>query len=303
MSSNKEYTIINSPELESRKIVCLTLDVEQDYGELLDEPSYEGLEHIPELVSFFKERNIPLTCFVQGSLFETHPAQIEELMTLDAEFELHSYSHPRPGKTDFEFEVKKGTEAYRRFFAKDPLGYRAPLGYFNGKTDYEVLVSNGFKFDSSMWPFLRPGVFNNLRKPTKPYFVNDSRIIEFPAPVFSSVIRIPIALSYIKLLSKPYLYLLRTSLFPRLIIFNFHLHDLFELSSSKKIPFEKCSIMYSKIFRRIYYEGQLNGLKLLDEFMSLCHKRQYEFLKLVNVYEATSNLEAKNDKAMASQRI
>lgn len=286
------YTIVNLPNLKNERVACLTLDLEQDYGDLLDEPSYEGLEHIPELVNFLKERDIPLTCFVQGSILKTHPTQIKQLSALDIEFELHSYSHPRPKEMDTKLEIERGKEAYRIFFGKDPVGYRSPLGVISDR-DYEVLASNGFGFDSSIFPSLRPGAFNNLRKPTKPCFVNNLKIVEFPFTVFSSVIRIPIALSYIKLLGEPYLYLLRTFPLPNLIIFGFHLHDLFELSSSRKIPFQKSSFVYKSIFKRIYSRGKLNGLRLLDEFISLCLRKGYAFSKVVDIYQVVSEQEAR----------
>lgn len=289
---SSRYTIINCPELKNRKVACLTLDVEQDYGDLLEEPSYEGLEHIPELVNFFKEKAIPLTCFVQGSLFETHSNKIGQLAEVDVEFELHSYSHPGPKEMDAKLEIERGKQAYRSFLGREPMGYRSPLGVIS-EQDYEVLAANNFKFGSSIFPSLRPGAFNNLRKPTKLFRVNTPGIIEFPFTVFSSFFRIPIALSYIKLLGNPYLYLLRTFPCPNLIIFGFHLHDLFELSSSGKIPFEKSSFIYSRIFRRIYFEGKLNGLWLLDEFITLLQRKRYVFSKLADVYDTISKQESK----------
>lgn len=92
MGSNK-YTIINSSKLYRKNIACLTLDLEQDYGDLLETPCYEAFEHIPEFITYFKEENIPLTCFVQGSTLDTHPHYIQLLEALDIEFELHAYSH------------------------------------------------------------------------------------------------------------------------------------------------------------------------------------------------------------------
>lgn len=284
--SKERYTIINLSELKNKKVVCLTLDVEQDYGGRLDKPSYEGLYHIEDLVNFLQERNIPLTCFVQGSLFETHPSELEKLATLDVEFELHSYSHPRPYELDMQLEVERGKEAYKRFFAKNPMGYRSPQGVIDEK-DYELLVSHGFKFDSSIFPSLRPGVFNNLSKPTKPYLVNNLGIVEFPFTVFSKVIRIPIALSYIKLLGKPYLHLMKIFNLPDLIIFDFHLHDLFPLNSSDNIPLEKTPFLDRRIFKRIYQERK-DGLSTLDQFIEVLQKRGYTFLKLTDIYQTIS---------------
>ncbi len=284
--SKEEYTIIDLHNLK-QKVVCLTLDVEQDYGELLEEPSYEGLGYISDLVDFFKERNIPLTCFIQGSLFGTHPAEIKNLSTLDVEFELHSYSHPGVEGANTNLEVERGKEAYRKFFGKEPIGYRAPMGVISGG-DYKILASHGFKFDSSIFPSIRLNVFNNLGLPTKPYFLPQCQIVEFPFTVFSSVIRIPIALSYIKLLGKPYFYFLKAFPLPDLIVFDFHLHDLFRLSSANRIPFEKFSFLYGRVFRRIYCEGKVNGIHILDEFITMLRKRKYTFLKLMDVYEAVS---------------
>jgi peptidoglycan/xylan/chitin deacetylase (PgdA/CDA1 family) len=284
MASNKEYTLINSPELQNKKIACLTLDLEQDYGDLLDEPSYEGLEHILELINFFKKMNLPLTCFVQGSLLETHPKQIKQLTELNVEFELHSYSHPAPAKMDTSLEVKRGKEAYQKFFGNDPLGYRSPLGFFNTKTDFEILSLSGFKFDSSVCPSLRLGVFNNLRKPLKPYLVNSHKIVEFPISVFSSIIRIPLALSYVRLLGKPYLCLLKRFNLPSLCVFVFHLHDLFKLDSATKIPLRRVSFIYREIFKRIYQTEQENTLHILDELVSSLNEKSYTFARLVDVY-------------------
>ena len=261
----------------------MTLDVEQDYGDLLVEASYEGLQYIAELVNLFKERNIPLTCFVQGSLFESHPALVEQLSILDVEFELHSYSHPSPKENNTKFEIERGKEAYVDFFRKQPIGYRAPLGFINGE-DYETLASNGFKFDSSIFPSVRPGVFNNLNRPTGPYVFNDSGIVEFPLTVFSKVIRTPISLSYVRLLGKPYFYLLQSSNLPDLIIFSFHLHDLRTLSSSSNIPFEKFPLLYRAIFRRIYAGRNDNGMRLLENLVALFSARGYRFLKLIDIY-------------------
>lgn len=272
---------LTSAFLDDKKIACLTLDVECDYGDLLDIPQYEGISHIREVVDYFRKKNIPLTCFIQGSLFETHSKYICLLTEIDTEFQLHSYSHPGPERKKSEFEIKRGKEAYRKFFGRDPLGYRAPLGAIT-EEDYAILISEGFKYDSSIFPTLRPGVFNNTGKPVEPYFVGNSGLIEFPITIFSKWIRIPFALSYIKLLGEPYIFLLKNFNPPKLIIFDFHLHDLFVLNSAKEI--DQKSILYQRIFKKIYINQKVNGLHLLNEFISLLVHKNYTFLKLGDVY-------------------
>ena len=288
MVSNKgNYTIIDLANFRNSKVVCLTLDVEQDYGDLLDEPSYEGLQHVPDLVNLFKARNIPVTCFVQGSLFEIHPSAIEQLSALDVEFGVHAYSHPKPKEIDHELEISKGKEAFTKFWGREPITYRSPSGVVD-ENMFSILPLYGFKFDSSVVPSVRPGAFNNLNKPTGPYFLNDSGIVEFPVTVVSNLIRIPISLSYVKLLGKPYFYLLRSSNLPNLIIFGFHLHDLYTLTSSSNIPFKKFHPLYRPIFRRIYTRRSDSGMGLLENLITLFSTKGYRFLKLIDIYDAVS---------------
>ncbi len=286
MKQNKEsYTSVDLSKLKNKKIVCLTLDLEQDYGDLLDEPSYDGLEHITILVDSLKKRKIPLTCFVQGSLFETHQDRINQLAQLDTEFELHSYSHPKPKTRNFKFEIEMGKEVYKRFFDKDPIGYRAPLGVIDDE-DYKILSDEGFKFDSSVVPSIRPGTFNNMAKPTNPYFLNDKRMVEFPLTVLSNIVRIPLSLSYAKLIGWPYIRFLKTFNLSNLIIFNMHIHDLFQLNSSEKIPLQNSSFIYRRIFKRIYQEENVNGLDFLNKIITIFETKEYAFLKLIDIYNS-----------------
>ncbi len=282
-SAKEKYTPIDLAKLKNRKIACLTLDLEQDYGDLLDEPSYEGLSHVSAVVNLLKTRDVPLTCFVQGTLFETHPSAIKQLSALDVEFELHTYSHPKPKEIDHELEMRRGKEAFTKFFGREPLAYRSPSGVVT-ENMFALLPLYGFKFDSSVIPSLRPDVFNNLTKPTRPYLLNNSKVVEFPVTVFSKVIRVPVSLSYIKLLGKPYFRLLRISHLPNFIVFSFHLHDLYTLSSSSNIPLGMFPPFYRVIFRRIYKGRNNNGMELLKDLITLFSSKGYEFLKLVDVY-------------------
>lgn len=281
----KGYTIIDLHGSLDEKVVCLTLDVEPDFAGLLDEPRYEGLSHIEALVDFLKERDVPLTCFVQGSLFETHQNELQKILPLDnIEFELHSYSHDETLKGNMAFEVKRGKEAFKKIIGKNPTGYRSPLGLIR-EGHYEILAANGFKFDSSVFPSVRLGAFSNLDKPTTPYLVGDTGIIEFPFAVFSNFFRVVVGLSYVKLLGKAYLNLLKASKLLDFIVFGFHLHDVFELDSSREIQLDKFSPLYRLIFNRLYVKQRKSGLALLDEIINVFHRKDYRFCKLDDIYK------------------
>jgi len=278
LNTTQKYVEVNVCPENSRG-VCLTLDLEQDYGDLLDKPSYDGLSYIPTLVSCLKRRHVPLTIFVQGSLLENFPDAIERLCKLDVEFELHSYSHLKYKNTNTQYEVELGKKAYIKFFGKNPKGYRFPSGIFNHE-DYAILAKNGFQYDSSIFPSIRPGAFNNLNMPIKPYYLVEHKIVELPFTVFSRFVRIPIALSYIKLLGWPYLDLLKLSPLPNVIIFNFHMHDLFTLPMASDLKNEKSSLINKNIYKRIYQQKRNDGFVLLERVMSMFQARKYEFIKL-----------------------
>jgi len=284
MNMKQKYNEINISSLTNTKTVCLTLDLEQDYGDLLEKPSYDGLGYVPDLTSFIKERNIPLTIFVQGFLIEKFPDTIEQLSNLNVEFELHSYSHFRYEKTNTKYEVESGKKAYNKYFGKYPKCYRFPSGIFNN-SDYAILAANGFQFDSSVFPSMRPGTFNNLNMPVKPYYLKEYNMIELPFTVFSRFVRIPVALSYVKLLDWPYLELLKSPLLPKFIIFNFHMHDLFTLPAASNINNGESSLLDRLIFKRIYQQKKNNGFILLGKMISMFQERKYTFAKLETIYD------------------
>jgi peptidoglycan/xylan/chitin deacetylase (PgdA/CDA1 family) len=281
-----QYFPVNLGQFKDKKIACLTLDVEHDYGTLLTTPTFEGMRNIPLLVDFLKDKDIPLTCYVQGSLFETQGQDINYLSKLDVEYEPHSFSHPNPNRMDFEWEIAKSKEAYRAFFGKEPIGYRSPDGYVNGDHYFETLLHNGFKYDSSVFPSFRPDRFNHLSYPVNPSYVLNKQIIEFPFSVLSPYLRVPISLSYLKLFGITFLKLLEILPLPNLIIFDFHLHDLSSLPSFNEINFQNILPLYQKaLFKRIYRNNGEQGFLILNRFIETLQKSGYEFLKVEDIFK------------------
>jgi peptidoglycan/xylan/chitin deacetylase (PgdA/CDA1 family) len=285
MSNHIDYTPVNNDLLNKNKVVCLTLDLEQDHAGLLEKPAYDGLKQISMVTSFLKERNIPLTVFVQGSLLETHPEAIKQLSVIDSEFELHSYSHGAYNSANTKYEIERGLKAYNSFFNANPRGYRFPCGVFN-QDDYRILNDHGLKFDSSVFPSIRPNAFNNLNLPVRPYYLNDYKVMEFPFSVFSNIVRVPLALSYFKLFGWPYLNLIKTPFLPRFVLFNFHMHDLFTLPSSYLVTKNEASLLSRVVYRRIYPQKRNNGFGLFKQLVSFFVDRDYRFSRLDTIYDS-----------------
>ena len=277
---------IDLRKIKDRKIVCMTFDLEQDFGDILDTPRFEGLSQIDSLISLFNTLSLPLTCFVQGSLFISHPFVIQQFKQLEIEFELHSFTHPKPRGIDHEFEIAKGRETYIAYFGKEPLAYRSPCGVSN-KNMFRILSEYHFKIDSSIFPSFRPGgYFNSLDKPVTPYVLDNQFTVEFPISVFSRLLRVPITLSYIKLFGKPYLRSLKSCNLPNLINFDFHLHDLANLTTYEEIPFPRYHPLYRLIFNKIYNNrnDEYRGMELLERIINMFFAKGYEFLTIADVY-------------------
>ena len=271
----------------TEKTVCLTLDVEHDFGTLLNKPTFFGLNNIPVLVDLLKDKDIPLTCFIQGSLLDKYPDEISYFNNVDVEFEPHSYHHPHPNSMNFSIEIQKSKGAYKNFFARNPVGYRSPDGYINSPDYFEQLINSGFYYDSSVFPSFRPHRFNNLLSEIEPYYLNNKKIIEFPFSVVSKTIRIPISLSYIKLLGSPYFSLLKLKSLPRLIVFDFHLHDLTQLPSVNEIFSQNIlSFFEARIYKKIYHDKGDTGISLFIDTVRMFEKAGYKFAKLEDIYRA-----------------
>jgi len=58
--------MVNLGDLGNKKIACLTLDVECDYGSLLDEPRYEGLKQNKLLIKLIKRLKKPHELICNG---------------------------------------------------------------------------------------------------------------------------------------------------------------------------------------------------------------------------------------------
>lgn len=207
------------------KLACITLDLEA-FGSDSDPKACRLLNDeklFTRLEAIVRRHRVKLTVFVAASLLEEAPFAIERFASLDSEFELHSYSH-NIADTDSHAEIEKAYNAYVDYFGKQPLGYRAPWGKISTE-GLERLTRFGFKYDSSIFPSIRPGVFSNLSSPTQPFQHANNSLIELPLAVVPKV-RLAVALSYLKFFG-PRLYrsLFKICGMPNPLVFCMHLHD------------------------------------------------------------------------------
>ncbi len=213
----------------TRKIACLTLDVESDFHDpdgrirLFDDASL--LDRYAALV---KNNGVKLTAFLVTSLLDKYGADYKKLAgRIPLEFAIHSHVHDMSNPCS-RTDIEESVHAFREFTGQNPIGYRAPVGQIT-REGMNTLLDLGFRYDSSIYPSVRPGRlgYNNLHLPVTPFRVTreaDS-IIEIPFASLSGV-RLVFSLSYVKLFGwKPYEVLMKMFPLPDQIAVLTHPYD------------------------------------------------------------------------------
>lgn len=255
--------------------VYLTLDLECDYGTAVTSNSFHAAQQTDALVSVLEQYNVPLTCFLQTEILDRYPQAIQSLEdgNFPVEFHAHSHTHPRRTDADLEFEVEESVSRVRNQFNTTPVGFRFPDGAVT-TADYTVLDDHGISFNASLFPSWRPSRFNNIRSARHPFRHAETGVIELPFTVHSKYIRIPVALSYLKLLGRPFEELVYR-VPPAVIVFDLHMHDAV-------VPpvFDELSPFY----RTIYSRRQHSGFEIFERFISTLMERGYTFDQMTNLY-------------------
>lgn len=160
-----------------------------------------------KLLDVLSKNNAKATFFVLGSLAKDKPNWVKEISKSGHEIASHGYSHKSLNllsKEAFEEEIITTNKILEDIIGKKIIGFRAPFFSLNEKTSWaiEVLESNKFKYDSSIFPMKTPryGVKN---APTEKYKIastnifensKSSEIWEIPLSVFkNNLISLPIA--------------------------------------------------------------------------------------------------------------
>lgn len=281
-----------------RKLACLTIDMESDYGDpdghirLLENPEY--FELYTDIINRYSAK---VTMFTVTSLFERFGEHFERLARcIPLEFAAHSHSHdPANGAT--QDEVVKAAKVMKQINGKGPLGYRAPYGQIT-KDGLGHLLDAGYQYDASVYTSVRPGKFGyaNLHVPNTPFRIRrgDQTLIEFPFTSLSGV-RIVFGLSYVKLLGwGAYSSLLRAFGLPGIALSLSHPHDFYfhELAAFHPANAERLALSRNAKRGFDYYDKMLAELK----------RQGYEFVFVSEAYEHILAISDLQEFALAEWR-
>jgi len=250
-----------------RKIACLTLDMEPDYGDpdghirLLEDSDY-----FERFTTIINRHNAKLTMFTVTSLFDhfgEHFGRLNKHIPL--EFAAHSHRHD-PSNAATRNEVETAAQVMRRVNSKGPLGYRAPYGQIT-REGLAHLLDAGYQYDASVYTSFRPGRFGyaNLHVPNVPFRVKrgGESLVEFPFTSLSRV-RVVFGLSYVKLFGwSLYRSLLRAFGLPDIALALSHPHDFYfhELAAFHPIAAERLALSRNAKRAFDYYDKMLTELE------------------------------------------
>jgi peptidoglycan/xylan/chitin deacetylase (PgdA/CDA1 family) len=265
----------------TRKIACLTLDMEPDYGDpeghirLL-----ENQEYFERYTNIINKHSGKVTMFTVTSLFERFGEHFERLAKhIPLEYAAHSHTHdPANGAT--RDEVEKAARVVKKRNGNAPLGYRAPYGQIT-KEGLGYLLDTGYNYDASVYTSVRPGKFGyaNLNIPNTPFRITrgDENLIEFPFTSLSGV-RIVFGLSYVKLLGWG-LYSLLWQIFglPEIALALSHPHDFYfhKLEGFHPASLEKKALSRNATRAFDYYDKMIEKLK----------QQGYDLMHLSEIYD------------------
>ena len=282
----------------TRKLACLTLDMEPDYGDpdgnirLLETSDY--FERYTDII---KKHNAKVTMFTVTSLFKRYGEHFERLANhIPLEYAAHSHNHD-PHNAASRNEVEKSTQVMKNINGKGPLGYRAPIGQIT-KDGLGHLLDNGYAYDASVYTSVRPGKFgySNLHMPNSPYRITrgDESLLEFPFTSLSGV-RIVFGLSYVKLLGwGVYSSLWRAFGLPNIALALSHPHDFYfdQLAGFHPASLEKLALLRNAQRAFDYYDKMVAELK----------RQGYEFMHMSELYNYMQNLDTLNNFPLENWR-
>jgi peptidoglycan/xylan/chitin deacetylase (PgdA/CDA1 family) len=224
------FTAEKAPLTVIDRLACLTLDVEPDEREhaairLFDEPQRFGWFR-----DILRDAGAPLTAFVVMRYADRYAAALARLAAaIPVELAVHSYSHD-PARTASADEVRRARDIHAALWGSGPRGYRAPYGLIDVE-GIRTLISEGFQYDSSIFPTFRPDEFgyNHLRYPRTPFVFNDGirELLEVPVAALAGC-RLIYSLSFVKLFGHGvYRNLMHVFPLPDVAVIDLHPYDFY----------------------------------------------------------------------------
>ena len=142
---------------------------------------------VDRLLELFGAHDARATFFILGDVAADHPAMVRRIAAGGHEVACHGQSHEdvyRQTLRQFRADVSQAKARIEDALGAEIVGYRAP-NFSIGRAQawaYQVLVEEGFKYDSSSYPILHDR-YGHLGAPRFPYEIwrsGRASLLEFP---------------------------------------------------------------------------------------------------------------------------
>jgi polysaccharide deacetylase family protein (PEP-CTERM system associated) len=176
---------------------ALSVDVEEYFHASIFRAATRGLgarrfesrvqSSVERLLGLLHESSTRATFFTLGEIARTHPAIVRAIAAADHEIACHGDRHEDVcGQTPrwFRKDLRRAKARIEDVVGAPVIGYRAP-NFSIGRNQawaYEILLEEGFRYDSSVYPILHDR-YGEPRAPRFPYQVFRSgaaALMEFP---------------------------------------------------------------------------------------------------------------------------
>jgi polysaccharide deacetylase family protein (PEP-CTERM system associated) len=198
-SAFPSYTAQAATPSGVRSAVChhFTIDVEEYFQVSALEPyvarhRWDSMETRVEramdrLLSLMDEGGVRSTCFVLSWIAERHPNMVRSLADAGHEVASHGTDHRRVTQlspAEFRDSVRRSKDVLEDLLGRPVLGYRAPSFSIVVGREWalDILVEEGYEYDSSLFPIRRPGGYGYAQgKPHPHWLIRPSgRLLEIP---------------------------------------------------------------------------------------------------------------------------
>ena len=187
-------------------INALTFDVEDWYHATylgVPERDWSSCESridftVHRLLGILAEINVKATFFILGCIAESDPSLVRSIAEEGHELASHSYRHTRvcnQSPQEFEEDLIRSIEAIRLAAGSEIFGYRAPAFSIGKDQNWalDILVKNGIRYDSSMFPVRTP-LYGIAGMPRFAHRVCDGDLLEIPLTTIDiGKIRLPLS--------------------------------------------------------------------------------------------------------------
>ncbi|HSM37271.1 MAG TPA: XrtA system polysaccharide deacetylase [Longimicrobiales bacterium] len=139
------------------------------------------------LLGLLDDAGARATFFVLGWVAERYPGLARRLADAGHEVASHGYGHRRVSTLDrgeFRESVRRAKAILEDQAGRPVLGYRAPTFSIlpGGEWALDVLLEEGYRYDSSLFPVPRPGYGYSARAPRDPHWIerDAGKLLEVP---------------------------------------------------------------------------------------------------------------------------